>query len=82
MSSSNDVPTIYQMVDEICARDFPVLSRLTANSMEKFVDLMYEDVMNGDSLEKISEDKIFEYVQTVIASAISIYLDDFVDVIK
>jgi len=79
MSSSNDVPTIYQMVDEICARDFPVLSRLTTKSKDKFVDLMYEDVMSGDSPEKISEDKIFEHVQTVIALAISIYLDDCVD---
>jgi hypothetical protein len=67
------------MVDEICARDFPVLSRLTTKSKDKFVDLMYEDVMSGDSPEKISEDKIFEHVQTVIALAISIYLDDCVD---
>jgi len=79
MSSSNDEPTIYQIVDEICARDFPVLSRLTTKSKDKFVDLMYEDVMSGDSPEKISEDKIFEHVQTVIALAISIYLDDCVD---
>ena len=67
------------MVDEVCARDFPVLSRLTTKSKDKFVDLMYEDVMSGDSPEKISEDKIFEHVQTVIALAISIYLDDCVD---
>ena len=79
MSSSNDVPTIYQIVDEICARDFPVLSRLTTKSKDKFVDLMYEDVMSGDSPEKISEDKIFEHVQTVIALAISNWLDDCVD---
>ena len=79
MSSSNDEPTIYQIVDEICARDFPVLSRLTTKSKDKFVDLMYEDVMSGDSPEKISEDKIFEHVQTVIASAISNWLDDCVD---
>ena len=79
MSSSNDEPTIYQIVDEICARDFPVLSRLTTKSKDKFVDLIYEDVMSGDSPEKISEDKIFEHVQTVIALAISIYLDDCVD---
>ena len=80
MSSNNDVPTtIYQMVDEVCARDFPVLSRLTTKSKDKFVDLMYEDVMSGDSPEKISEDKIFEHVQTVIASAISNWLDDCVD---
>ena len=43
--------------------------------MDNYIRI-YEDVMSGDSPEKISEDKIFEHVQTVIASAISNWLDD------
>ena len=34
--------TIYQLVDEVCARDFPVLSMLTEAQYNDFVNIIYD----------------------------------------
>ena len=66
--------TIYQLVDEICARDFPVLAMLTKATYNDFVNRIYDDVMIGDSPEEITEDMLFDYIQSMIAQAISDWL--------
>ena len=66
--------TIYQLVDEVCARDFPVLSMLTEAKYNDFVNRIYDDVMIGDSPEEITEDMLFDYIQSMIAQAISDWL--------
>ena len=71
--------TIYQLVDEVCARDFPVLSMLTEAQYNDFVNIIYDDVMAGDSPEKITEDKIYEHVLHSIASAVSFSVENTVD---
>ena len=80
--SSNDIQTIYELVDEICARDFPILAKLTDKSRTKFVDVIYDDILNGDNPEQVSEQDIFDHIEIVIGKSISYYLDDFVEVLK
>ena len=63
--------TIYQLVDEVCARDFPVLSMLTEAQYNDFVNIIYDDVLAGDNPQEITEDKLFDYIQEMIAQAIS-----------
>lgn len=72
-------PSIYQIVDEVCARDFEILARLSTNQRNKFVDIIYEDVLLGDSPEEITEDAIYDYVEEFITKAISVSIDDVVD---
>ena len=78
MSIAN-MPSIYQIVDEVCARDFEILARLSTNQRNKFVDIIYEDVLAGDSPEDITEDAIYDYVEEFITKAISVSIDDVVD---
>jgi hypothetical protein len=66
--------TIYQLVDEVCARDFPVLSMLTEAQYNDFVNIIYDDVLAGDNPQEITEDKLFDYIQEIIAQAISTWL--------
>ena len=66
--------TIYQLVDEVCARDFPILAMLTKAKYTDFVNRIYDDVMIGDSPEEITEDMLFDYIQSMIAQAISDWL--------
>jgi len=66
--------TIYQLVDEVCARDFPVLAMLTEEKYTDFVNRIYDDVMIGDNPQEITEDKLFDYIQEMIAQAISNWL--------
>ena len=66
--------TIYQLVDEVCARDFPVLTMLTEAQYNDFVNRIYDDVMIGDNPQEITEDKLFDYIQEMIAQAISDWL--------
>ena len=72
--SITTMPTIYQLVDEVCARDFPVLAMLTEAKYNDFVNRIYDDVMIGDSPEEITEDMLFDYIQSMIAQAISDWL--------
>ena len=72
--SIGTMPTIYQLVDEVCARDFPVLAMLTEAKYTDFVNRIYDDVMIGDSPEEITEDMLFDYIQSMIAQAISTWL--------
>ena len=44
--------------------------------------MIYEDVMSGDSPQKITEQDIYNYVCDVLAKSVFIYLDDIVDVLK
>jgi|TARA_R100001129_G_scaffold179631_1_gene156619 hypothetical protein len=80
--SSNDIQTIYELVDEICARDFPILAKLTDKSRTKFVDVIYDDILNGDNPEQVSEQDIFDHIEQVILQGITKHLDDFVEVLK
>ena len=72
--SIGTMPTIYQLIDEVCARDFPVLAMLTEAKYNDFVNRIYDDVMIGDSPEEITEDMLFDYIQSMIAQAISDWL--------
>ena len=63
--------TIYQLVDEVCSRDFPVLAMLTEAKYTDFVNRIYDDVMIGDNPQEITEDALFDYIQSMIAQAIS-----------
>ena len=80
--SSNDIQTIYELVAEICARDFPILAKLTDKSRTKFVDVIYDDILNGDNPEQVSEQDIFDHIEQVILQGITKHLDDFVEVLK
>jgi hypothetical protein len=80
--SSNDIQTIYELVDEVCARDFPILAKLTDKSRTKFVDVIYDDILNGDNPEQVSEQDIFDHIEQVILQGITKHLDDFVEVLK
>jgi hypothetical protein len=80
--SSNDIQTIYELVDEICARDFPILAKLTDKSRTKFVDVIYDDILNGDNPEQVSEQDIFDHIEQVILQGITKHLEDFVEVLK
>ena len=77
--SITTMPTIYQLVDEVCSRDFPVLARLSEQTYNDFVNIIYDDVMAGDSPEKITEDAIYEHVLHSIASAVSFSVENTVD---
>ena len=77
--STNNMPSIYQIVDDVCARDFEILARLSTNQRNKFVDIIYSDILEGDSPEEITEDAIYDYVEEFIIKAISISIDDVVD---
>jgi hypothetical protein len=77
--SINNMPTIYELVDEVCARDFEILARLSTNQRNKFVDIIYSDILEGDSPEEITEDAIFDYVEEFITKSISVSIDDVVD---
>tara|TARA_R100001163_G_C4933336_1_gene108335 strand:- start:121 stop:366 length:246 start_codon:yes stop_codon:yes gene_type:complete len=78
MSIAN-MPSIYQIVDEVCARDFEILARLSTNQREKFVNIIYEDVLAGDSPEEVTEDRVYDYVEDFISKAINVSIDDVVD---
>ena len=71
--------TIYQLVEEVCSRDFPVLAKLTEEKQSKFIDIIYDDVVNGDSPHKITEQQIHDHVEEFIAKAVSVSVDDVVD---
>lgn len=68
--------TIYHIVAEVCARDFPILAKLSVNQGHKFVDIIYEDIVSGDNPTEITEQQIFEYVEEFIAKAISVSIDN------
>ncbi len=75
--------TIYQLVDEVSCRDFiNIVGKLTHHNKDKFVEMIYEDVMSGDNPDQITEQHIHDHVCDVMAKAVFIYLDDIVDVIK
>ena len=71
--------TIYQLVDEVCARDFPVLALLTEQTYNDFVNIIYDDVLAGDNPQEITEDKLFNHIQETIAQAISTWIEKVVD---
>ena len=79
--STENMPTIYDLVGDVCGRDFPVLAKLSHETQTKFIDIIYDDVMNGDSPHKITEQQIYQHVEETIAKAVGLYLDDFVDII-
>ena len=74
--------TIYQLVEEICARDFLILSRLSETQQKKFIDVIYDDVLSGDNPSEIGEQELYDYIEEFIAKAISYILDDYIDITK
>tara|TARA_R100000458_G_C8256865_1_gene232860 strand:- start:164 stop:418 length:255 start_codon:yes stop_codon:yes gene_type:complete len=71
--------TIYQIVEEVCARDFPILARLSETQQKKFIDIIYEDVLAGDNPTEIAEHELYDYIEEFIIKAISVSIDDVVD---
>lgn len=71
--------TIYQIVEEVCARDFPILARLSETQQKKFINIIYEDVLAGDNPTEIAEYELYDYIEEFIAKAISVSIDDVVD---
>mgnify|MGYP003145070563 FL=1 len=74
--------TIYQIVEEVCARDFPILARLPEKQYKKFIDVIYDDVLSGDNPTEIAEHELYDYIEEFIAKAISYILDDYIDIMK
>ena len=76
--SVDNMPTIYELVGDVCGRDFPMLALLSEKQQQKFIDIVYDDVLNGEP-EKLTEQALHDYIQEFIAKAISVSLDDIVD---
>ena len=70
--------TIYQLVEEVCSRDFPILALLSEKQQQKFIDIVYDDVLNSEP-EKLTEQALYDYIQEFIAKAISYSIEDIVD---
>ena len=62
--------TIYQIVEEVCLRDFPILARLSDTQQNKFIDNIYQDVLSGDNPTEIAEHELYDYIQEFIVKAI------------
>ena len=77
--SSDNMQTIYKIVDEVCARDFKILARLSETQQKKFINIIYEDVLAGDNPTEIAEYELYDYIEEFIAKAISVFIDDVVD---
>ena len=77
--SSDNMPTIYQIVDDICMRDFDVLAKLPEQQQKKLINIIYEDVLAGDNPTEIAEYELYDYIEEFIAKAISVFIDDVVD---
>ena len=77
--SSDNMPTIYQIVDDICMRDFDVVAKLSEQQQKKFINIIYQDILEGDNPTKISENDIYLLIEEFIAKAISVAIDDVVD---
>lgn len=77
--SSDNMQTIYQIVEEVCARDFKILARLSETQQKKFINIIYEDVLAGDNPTEIAEYELYDYIEEFIAKAISVFIDDVVD---
>ena len=73
------MPTIYQIVDDICMRDFDVVAKLSEQQQKKFINIIYQDILEGDNPTKISENDIYLLIEEFIAKAISVSIDDVVD---
>ena len=74
--------TIYHIVAEVCARDFPILAKLSVNQGHKFIDIIYEDIISGDNPTEIVEHELYDYIEEFIVKAISVSIDDVVDVME
>ena len=62
--------TIYQIVEEVCLRDFPIIGRLSEAQQNKFIDNIYQDVLSGDNPTEIAEHELYYYIQEFIVKAI------------
>ena len=71
--------TIYNIVGDVVGRDFPVIAKLSKEKQSKFIDIIYDDVLNADSPHKITEQQIYDHVEEFIAKAVSVSVDDVVD---
>ena len=77
--SSDNMPTIYQIVDDICMRDFDVLAKLPEQQQKKLINIIYQDILEGDNPTQICENDIYLLIEEFIAKAISVSIDDVVD---
>lgn len=71
--------TIYQLVDEVCARDFPFFARLTSERYKQLVDIIYDEVMSGDKPEEATEDSIADFVEDFIAGVVAQAVEEIID---
>jgi hypothetical protein len=62
--------TIYQIVEEVCLRDFPILARLSEAQQNKFIDNIYQDVLSGDNPTEIVEHELYDYIEEFIVKSI------------
>ncbi len=62
--------TIYQIVEEVCLRDFPILGRLSEAQQNKFIDNIYQDVLLGDNPSEIAEHELYDYIEEFILKSI------------
>jgi len=69
--SVGNMPTIFQLVDEVCSRDFPVLAKMGQTTYNQLVYVIYDDIICGDKPEEITEDLIFNYVEEFIARVLT-----------
>ena len=77
--SSDNMPTSSQIVDDICMRDFDVLAKLPEQQQKKLINIIYQDILEGDNPTEISENDIYLLIEEFIAKAISVSIDDVVD---
>tara|TARA_R100000482_G_C5094229_1_gene132375 strand:+ start:145 stop:390 length:246 start_codon:yes stop_codon:yes gene_type:complete len=77
--SVDNMPTIYELVGDVCGRDFPMLALLPKEKQTKFIDIIYDDVLEADNPSEITEQQIYDYVEEFIAKAVSVSIDDVVD---
>lgn len=62
--------TIYQIVEEVCLRDFSILGRLSEAQQNKFIDNIYQDVLSGDNPTEIAEHELYDYIEEFIIKSI------------
>ena len=60
-------------------RDFDVLAKLPEQQQKKLINIIYQDILEGDNPTQISENDIYLLIEEFIAKAISVSIDDVVD---
>jgi hypothetical protein len=77
--STNDMPTLYKIVEDICMRDFDVVARLSKEQQKELFQIIHQDILEGDNPTDISENDIYFLIEEFIAKALSSCIKDVVD---